>query len=140
MKKVVLPFLLVSAVLSGCATQPPKADSIRLASKDRLYDQNLYAPNETRNVPVKITRDAGFQGSLATVFLKIDGQYVVWLNNSEEITIYLAEAGYVFELVHSLCPNEQLCSIPTDVTIKSGFSNNFRILVDGGFSLMRSKT
>ncbi|BCV33606.1 MULTISPECIES: hypothetical protein [Shewanella] len=139
-KKALLPFIILSAMLSGCATQPPKAEDIKLAPKDRLYDQNLYKPDETRTIPVKITRDVGLRGSLATVFLKIDGNYVVWLNMSEEITIYLAQGGYVFELVHSLCPKEQLCSTLTDVTIKSGFDNNFRIHVDDGFSLIRSKT
>ncbi|WP_352298326.1 hypothetical protein [Pseudoalteromonas sp. 20-MNA-CIBAN-0454] len=140
MKKVVLPLIFISSILSGCATQPPKTEDIKLASKDRLYDQGLFTANNERNIPVKITRDVGFQGSLATVFLKIDGKYVVWLNTSEEITIFLANGGYVFELVHSLCPKEQLCSKPTDVTIKDGFNNNFRITVDDGFSLIRSKT
>lgn len=140
MKKAVLPFVFASAILSGCATQPTQSDNIKLATQDRLYDQDLYKPDDQRTIPVKITRDTGFHGSIATVFLKIDGKYVVWLNMSEEITIYLAQGGYVFELVHSLCPDEPACSTPTDVTIKNGFNNNFRIMVDGGFRLIRSKT
>lgn len=140
MKKAVLPFVFASAILSGCATQPPQSNNIKLATQDRLYDQGLYKPDDLRTIPVKITRDTGFHGSIATVFLKIDGKYVVWLNMSEEITIYLAQGGYVFELVHSLCPDEPTCSTPTDVTIKNGFNNNFRIMVDGGFTLIRSKT
>jgi len=139
-----LYYFLLSAfflsLLSGCATHPPKAGDIKLASKERLYNQELYKPSELRDIPIKITRDTGLRGSIATVFLKIDGKYIVWLNMSEEITIYLAHGGYVFELVHSLCPNKQICSKPTDVTIKSGFNNNFRIMADEGFSIIRSKT
>lgn len=140
MKKSVLALIFASATLFGCSTHPPQADNIKFASRDRLYDQSLYEPDELRTIPVKITRDTGAHGSLATVFLKIDGKYVVWLNMSEEITIYLAPGGYVFELVHSLCPEEKACSYPTDVTIKSGFNNAFRVKVEGGFKLVRSKT
>lgn len=140
MNKYYILVILFSLVLGGCATQPPAPDQLKVAEKERLYDQNLSEPDQIRSIPVRITRDSGMQGVLATVFLKIDGKYVIWLNASEEVTIYLAEDGYVFELVHALCPAEPACNIPTDVTIKRGFDNNFRIKIDGGLSLIRSKT
>lgn len=140
MNKKLLLLVALSGIFAWCATQPPAPDEIKIANKDRLYDQNLLVADSVRFVPVRITRDVGLKGFAATIFLKIDGQYVVWLNVSEEITIYLAPGGYVFELVHSLCPDMPSCNKPTDVTIKDGFSNNFKIQVDDGFSLIRSKT
>ncbi len=140
MNKQLLLLVALSSLFAGCATQPPEPDEIKNCHKDRLYDPNLLLADSVRFVPVRITRDVGLKGFAATIFLKIDGKYVVWLNVSEEITIYLAPGGYVFELVHSLCPDMPSCNKPTDVTIKDGFSNNFRIQVDDGFSLIRSRT
>ncbi|MFV8783159.1 hypothetical protein ACNKU7_12100 [Microbulbifer sp. SA54] len=141
--KVSIMLIVFSAILiSGCATQPPSADEIKVAPSERLYNKDLRTMSSDRTIPVTITRDAGFLGSLATVFLKIDGEYVVWLNTREEITIYLEPGGYVFELVNALCPDSQYCVFPTDVTIKPGFKNNFRILFNNsnGLILARAST
>jgi hypothetical protein len=140
MKKMTFMTFLSAIMLSGCVTQPPTPDEVQLVSPERLYDQSLYKPQGERNIPVRITRDSGFQGSLATLFLKIDGKYVVWLNSSEEITIYLSEGGYVFELIASMCPNKPSCIYASDATIKKGFENNFRIQAKDGFKLIRSRT
>ena len=138
MKRVLCLSLIIGLV--GCATTPTDPSDVKLASHKRLYDQNLYKPSKLRTVPVTITRDTGALGSLATTFFKIDGEYVVWLNMMEEITIYLAPGGYVFEVENGVCPDVKQCKKSLDVTIKNGFSNNFRIAADEGFEIIRSNT
>ncbi len=140
MKKVSLLLVLVAAYLSGCATQPPSSEVVKIAPSERLYDQSLLKPEGQRNIPVKITRDSGIKGILSTAFLKIDGKYVTWFNVSEEVTIYLSEGGYVFELLISSCPDSPICINTSDITIKSGFDNNFRIKMEQNFELVRTKT
>ncbi|MBS3798772.1 hypothetical protein [Pseudoalteromonas sp. BDTF-M6] len=140
MKLLPLVAIISSLILTGCATQPPSSDEIRQASIKRLYDKNLSRKEGHRNIPVTITRDAGLKGMLETVFLKVDGEYVVWLNTREQITIYLSEGAYVFELVNGFCPELPSCVSASDITIKSGFENNFRIKADEDFILVRSKT
>lgn len=138
MKKIVMLFLIIG--LTGCASKPTDPSDVKLASYKRLYQQELYEPSDLRTVPVTITRDTSNTGFLATTFFKIDSEYVVWLNMMEQITIYLEPGGYVFEVENAVCPDTPECKKSLDVTIKSGFKNNFRIVAGGGFRVVRSNT
>ena len=91
MKIICFLSILGISVLTGCATQPPSQDEIIVTSSERLYDKSLAKAEGVRSVPVKITRDSGLKGFLETAFIKIDGEYVVWLNAREQMTIYLSE-------------------------------------------------
>ncbi|MGM0582964.1 MAG: hypothetical protein ACQETL_19970 [Bacteroidota bacterium] len=125
---------------TGCATKQPNMNQITLIPQERLYDKSLYSKTTERNIPVKLTRDAGVRASLATIFLKINGEYVVWLNKSEQITIYLSEGTYVFNLVHSLFPYDHNFGKPVTFFIKSSMHNNFRIKAEmsSGMIITRS--
>ena len=140
MKIICFLSILGISVLTGCATQPPSQDEIIVTSSERLYDKSLAKAEGVRSVPVKITRDSGLKGFLETAFIKIDGEYVVWLNAREQMTIYLSEGGYIFEVLVPTCKDVPACTNALDVTIKKGVENNFRIQVSDGVSLIRSKT
>ncbi len=119
-------------LLTGCATSPVSPENARNVPADRIYQTDLLVSEGNRTIPVTITRDAGFQGSFYKQILKVDGQRVAEFAPGETLTIYLEGGDYSFGAISERTIIGVLPLEETDVTIREGKINNFRIMCAPG--------
>jgi hypothetical protein len=121
--------VLLSLLISGCATTPPPAWREKLAKQD----QYLATQSCTHCATVQIARDEGHIGALNSVYISIDDTELAFVNVSEVATLTI-EAG---KREVCLQPGPKSLTFPEckEMIFEEGTSSKIRVSFDAAANL-----
>ncbi len=124
-----IPFIIFSSCLIGCAIKPVSTDNAKSVPPERIIDSQYFSPDE-RKVQVVIKRDQGHVGSACKTKVLINGVSVASLKMSEKMVVYLtAEKHILSSLPQGVCGGgiaelEMDLSGKRNATFRIGFDAN----------------
>lgn len=129
MKRIIAACAVLA--LTGCMTQPPRADQIREPSPDRLL---AYQSVSDGDATIVVTRDVGFSGGGCYAAVFIDGKVVAKLDTGERATFYVPSGPRILGAWNTgaaLCGyREGKDRKEVDAAVKPGETRKFRITIN----------
>lgn len=121
--------VLLSLLISGCATTPPPAWRVKIAKQDQYLAMQSCAHCAT----VQIARDEGHIGALNSVYISIDETELAFVNVSEVATLKI-EAG---KREVCLQPGPKSLTFPEckEMIFEEGSSSKIRVSFDAAGAL-----
>ncbi|GAC1464045.1 MAG: hypothetical protein NVSMB70_10170 [Chamaesiphon sp.] len=117
--------------MSACSTTPVTRSQAKVAAIGQILAPEFQRPIAERNVPVLLIRDAGFMGSFIDAIVAVDGAKLVTLKPEQSFEFYLSAGSHVFSVIPASNPLGEPMG-ETDIDIKAGGSNNFRLRLVSG--------
>lgn len=118
----------VFAVLGGCVSTSPVANSATTPVPQERRFSNDYSAAEPGGAHVIVKRDAGFVGSGCDFVVKVQGTPLASLRPSERIDLYLKPGHYILGATEG-CGHTAVIEVETQVA--AGDLRTYRLELDG---------
>jgi hypothetical protein len=122
-----IPFIIFSSYLAGCAIKPVSTDKAKLVPPERILNNQYFFPNKEK-VNIVIKRDQGHVGSACKTKVLVDGIPVASLKMSEKIVIYLTAERHILSSIPQGVCGGGIAELEVDLSAKK--TATFRIGFD----------